>query len=242
MSGTAGTPRAFPGDAPPAATPVLPRGRHGLPHAFIVTNQRRRLRIAIAEACAEKSYPAVRIKDITDGAKVSRRTFYDLFSDKEDCFLATYDVCVESVFLSLNRAYAAAGDTWEARVGAALRRLLELCAENPAFAHLVVVDVHTAGRVALERHDATLRRFAAFLEPGRSGLPPALANYGPLTEAVIGGLCEALYNRIKVGDAEQLPELTQQLHYCTLVPFLGHSKALAASQSAPPEPAESAPA
>jgi len=200
------------------------------------------LRIAIAEACAEKSYPAVRIKDITDGAKVSRRTFYDLFSDKEDCFLATYDVCVESVFLSLSRAYAAAGDTWEARVGAALRRLLELCAENPAFAHLVVVDVHTAGRVALERHDATLRRFAAFLEPGRSGLPPALANYGPLTEAVIGGLCEALYNRIKVGDAEQLPELTQQLHYCTLVPFLGHSKALAASQSAPPEPAESVPA
>ena len=231
MSGTAGTPRAFTGEAPPA-TPALPRGRHGLPHAFIVTNQRRRLQIAIAEACVEKSYPAVRIKDITDGARVSRRTFYDLFSDKEDCFLATYDICVESVFLALNRAYASAAETWETRVGAALRRLLELCAENPAFAHLVVVDVHTAGRVALERRDATLRRFSAFLEPGRAGLPPALANYGPLTEAVIGGLSEALYNRIKIGDAERLPELASQLHYCTLVPFLGHSKALAASEAA----------
>jgi AcrR family transcriptional regulator len=231
MSGTAGTPRAFPGEAPPT-TPPLPRGRHGLPHAFIVTNQRRRLQIAIAEACAEKTYPAVRIKDITDGARVSRRTFYDLFSDKEDCFLATYDVCIEAVFISLNRAYAAAGPSWEARVGAALKRLLELCAEEPAFAHLVVVDVHTAGRVALERRDATLRRFAQFLEPGRSGLPPALARYEPLTEAVIGGLCEALYNRIKVGDAEQLPALTQELHYCTLVPFVGHAKALAASHTA----------
>jgi len=232
MSGTAETPQAVPGEAPPAA-PALPRGRHGLPHAFIVKNQRRRLRMAIADACAEKTYPAVRIKDITDGARVSRRTFYDLFSDKEDCFVATYDVCVESVFLSLSKAYAAAGPTWEARVGAALKKLLDMCAKNPAFAHLVVVDVHTAGRVALARRDETLRRFAAFLEPGRSGLPPALATYGPLTEAVIGGVSEALYNRIKVGDAERLPELTRQLHYCILVPFLGHTKALAATGSDP---------
>jgi hypothetical protein len=97
----------------------------------------------------------------------------------------------------------------------------------------VIVDVHTAGRVALERRDATLRRFAVFLEPGRGELPPALAGYKPLTEAVVGGLCEALYNRIKVGRVEHLPELASQLHYCTLVPFLGHAKALGAAGPSP---------
>jgi AcrR family transcriptional regulator len=209
----------------------LPRGRHGLPHAFIVTNQRERLLGAIAVACTAKSYPAVTIKDITDGARVSRRTFYDLFRDKPDCFLAAYDTFVESTFVALTEAYTTAGRSWSVRVGAALRRLLELCAEEPAFAHLAVVDVHAAGRVALARRDATLRRFAVFLEPGRDELPAALASHEPLTGAVVGGLYEALYNRIKAGETERLPELATELHYCALVPFLGHTKAFAASAS-----------
>jgi AcrR family transcriptional regulator len=210
----------------------LPRGRHGLPHAFVVTNQRERLLAAIAVACTTKSYPAVTIKDITDGARVSRRTFYDLFRDKEACFLAAYDTFVENTFVAVTDAYATAGRSWPVRLGAAVRRLLELCAEDPALAHLAVVDVHAAGRKALERRDATLRRFAVFLEPGRTELPRSLAGHAPLTGAVVGGLYEALYNRIKAGETERLPELAQDLHYCALVPFLGHSKALAASDAA----------
>jgi AcrR family transcriptional regulator len=96
----------------------LPRGRHGLPHAFIVTNQRRRLLEGIAAACAVKSYPAVTIKDITDAARVSRRTFYDLFSDKEACFLAAYDASIEVTFMALSNAYASEARSWPARVGA----------------------------------------------------------------------------------------------------------------------------
>src|ERR1700753_1712863 len=88
-----------------AAMQPLPRGRHGLPHAFIVTNQRERLLSAIAIACTTKSYPTVTIKDITDGARVSRRTFYDLFTDKEDCFLAAYDTFVENTFVALTDTY-----------------------------------------------------------------------------------------------------------------------------------------
>jgi AcrR family transcriptional regulator len=210
----------------------LPRGRHGLPHAFIVTNQRERLLSAIAITCTTKSYPTVTIKDITDGARVSRRTFYDLFSDKEDCFLAAYDTFVENSFVALTDAYATAGRTWAERVGASLRRLLELCAEDPPFAHLAVVDVHAAGRAALERRDATLRRFAVFLDPGRNELPESLAGHKALTRAVVGGLYESLYNRIKAGETERLPELARDLHYCAMVPFMGHAKAFAASAAA----------
>jgi AcrR family transcriptional regulator len=210
-------------------TQALPRGRHGLPQEFVITNQRKRLLVGMAAACAAKGYPAVRVKDITDAAGVSRRTFYTLFADKEACYLATYDACIEAAFAALMAAYVAAERAWPSRVGAAVRELLALCAKHPSAAHLVIVDVHTAGRTALERRDATLRRFSVFLEPGRAALPTAMAAYGPFTETVIGGLCEALYNRIKRGETERLPELAPQLHYCTLVPFLGHSQSLAAT-------------
>lgn len=208
----------------------MPRGRHGLSHTFVVEHQRGRLLRAIAAACTAKSYPEVTIKDITDGAGVSRRTFYDLFSDKEDCFVAAYGAFVETAFTAMGDAYASAGRSWPDRVGAALATLLELCAANPADAHLAIVDVHAAGRAALARRDATLRRFAVFLEPGRGELPSAIATHELLTGAVIGGLFEALYNRIKAGETERLPELGRELHYCALVPFLGHAKALAASE------------
>lgn len=172
----------------------------------------------------------ITIKDITDVAHVSRRTFYDLFSDKEGCFLAAYDTFVENTFVAVTDAYDTAGHGWPVQIGAALRRLLELCAEDPPLAHLAVVDVHGAGRVALARRDATLRRFATFVDPGRGELPPALAGHRRLTTAVVGGLYEALYNRIKAGDAARLPELAGDLHYCAMVPFMGHARAFAASR------------
>src|SRR3954449_5882078 len=77
----------------PMARPAsqLPKGRHGLSRAFIAHNQRERLLDAIANVVAEKGYAATRVADITDYAGVSRKTFYELFTDKEDCFLAAYD-------------------------------------------------------------------------------------------------------------------------------------------------------
>jgi AcrR family transcriptional regulator len=196
-----------------------------------VTNQRERLLSAIAAACTSKSYPAVTVKDITDHAGVSRRTFYDLFSDKEDCFLVAYDMFVDSVFGALSAAYATGGRSWPEQVGAALRQLLDMCALNPDLAHLAIVDVHAAGRPALARRDATLHRFSVFLEPGQVELPPAVAGHEQITAAAVGGIYAALYNRIKAGETERLPELGHDLHYCALVPFLGHSKASAASHA-----------
>jgi AcrR family transcriptional regulator len=210
---------------------VLPRGRHGLTAADVATNQRERLLSSIAAACKEKGYPAVTVKDITQGAGVSRRTFYDLFSDKEDCFLVAYDMFVDSVFGALSAAYAAGGRSWPERLGAALRQLLDMCARNPALAHLAIVDVVAAGRAALARRDATLYRFSVFLEPGRTELPAAIADHEPITAAAVGGVYAALYNRIQGGETEQLPELARDLHYCALVPFLGHPRACAASDA-----------
>jgi hypothetical protein len=57
-----------------------------------------------------------------------------------------------------------------------------------------------------------------------------------LTQAVIGGLYEALYTYIVDGHTEQLPALVPDLLYCALVPYLGHADAIAASEAARLEP------
>jgi AcrR family transcriptional regulator len=203
-----------------------------LTRAFVITNQRERLLDAIAQAGVEKGYAAVTVRDVTERAGVSRRTFYDLFADKEECFIAAYDTVVDRTFATLDTAYALGGPLWPDRVESVLDALLELSAAEPAFAHLVMVDVLAAGRAALERRDAVLRRFAQFLEPGRAGLPTGLAGGELIAHAVVGGLYEALYKRIQARETAQLPELVAELLYCTLVPFTGHVQALAISDPA----------
>ena len=69
----------------------LPPGRHGLPRDFVVHNQRERLIAGLAEAVAEKGYGGTTIADITRHAAVSRRTFYEHFDGKDECFVAAFD-------------------------------------------------------------------------------------------------------------------------------------------------------
>jgi AcrR family transcriptional regulator len=224
--------------ADPAALPVerteepsrhrtpLPRGRHGLPRGFVTSNQRERMLDSMAEMASAKGYARVTVSDVTTHAGVSRRTFYDQFSDKEDCFLAAFDTIGDQL---LRPARAAARDgerSWAMRVRLALGALLELLAAEPAFARVALVEVLCSGQVALERRDALLDRFAAVLAPGQGPAPRAVAEDRRLARAVIGGVYETLYQRVIAGEVERLPELLPDLLYCVLVPYLGHSAAL----------------
>ncbi|MBV9166786.1 MAG: helix-turn-helix transcriptional regulator, partial [Solirubrobacterales bacterium] len=64
----------------------LPRGRHNLTRAFVASNQRERIIDALAAVCARKGYRATTVEDVIAEAGVSRRTFYDLFTSKQQCF------------------------------------------------------------------------------------------------------------------------------------------------------------
>jgi AcrR family transcriptional regulator len=180
--------------------------------------------------CAAKGYPAVTVEDIIAQAGVSRRTFYDLFADKEKCFLAAYDLIVERLVDEVDAAYSAAERPWPERVAASLRALTETLASEPELARLAIVEVLAAGQRALERRDAALRAFTRFFEPGRALVPAAMAGQELVEQAVIGGLYEALYTYIVDAQADRLPELLPDLLYCAVVPYLGHNKAMAARE------------
>jgi AcrR family transcriptional regulator len=202
----------------------LPRGRHGLPRRFIVHNQRERMLLAVAEAVAEQGFATTTVADIIARARLSRRTFYEHFADKEECFLAAYDTVVEQLLAAVGQAYEQA-DGWTQKVHDGLETFLAYLAAEPAFARMCIVEVVAAGPEARSRRDAAMRVFVDFLEPGRAEAPKGVAVPALAEEIVVGGIYEIIYSRLQRDAANELVEMLPELLYCALVPYIGHRAA-----------------
>ena len=202
----------------------LPRGRHGLPRRFIVHNQRERMLLAVAEAVAEQGYTTTTVADIIARARLSRRTFYEHFADKEECFLAAYDTVVEQLLAAVGQAYEQA-DGWAQKVHDGLETFLAYLAAEPAFARMCIVEVVAAGAEARSRRDAAMRVFVEFLEPGREEAPRGIVVPALAADVVVGGIYEIIYSRLQRDAADELIEMLPELLYCALVPYIGHRTA-----------------
>ena len=183
------------------------------PRAFAPVSQRDRLLDGMARTVSRRGYAATPVAAVLEAAGVSRRTFYEQFADKEDCFLAAYDAFVALCTERLVAGYHAGG-SWEDGIAGAYEALLTTLAAEPDFAHLGVVDVLAAGPAGAARRDATLRRFARFIDHTRERTeadPPPPRSVG---QAVVGGIHELVYSRIVRGETAQLPRLRDELlHY-----------------------------
>ena len=89
--------------------PPPPAARHPrLDRDVVEASQRTRLLEAVGRAVAERGYAAATIDDVVRGAGVSKKTFYEHFADKEDCFLAAYEAASEELFERVREAHATA--------------------------------------------------------------------------------------------------------------------------------------
>jgi len=122
----------------------LPTGAHGLDPEEVRRDQRERLQTALIELIAERGYQAVRILDLTKLARVSRPTFYSLYADKEELFLAAYDEIVQRADRTIMAAYRAQGSPGE-RLRQAIRAFAELAAAEPDAVSLMVLGALGAG-------------------------------------------------------------------------------------------------
>lgn len=198
----------------------LPRGRHGLPREAVTASQRNRIHQAMVEVVAERGYPETRVVDVIGGAGVSRKTFYELFDSKEDCFLAAYDALLGNPWGKASEAFELRpGAAWAERAAAALEALLEHLSRHPQEARFAIVEVLAAGPKALARRDAALRQFTGFLEAGRSETTVELP--GITTLAIAGGINELLYSEILHGAVARLPSRLPDLMFWITLPFLG---------------------
>jgi len=202
----------------------LPRGRHGLPRRFIVHNQRERMLLAVAEAVAEQGFVTTTVADIIARARLSRRTFYEHFADKEECFLAAYDTVVEQLLAAVGQAYEQA-EGWPQKVHDGLETFVAYLAAEPAFARMCIVEVVAAGPEARGRRDAAMRVFVDFLEPGRAEAPRGIVVPALAADIVVGGIYEIIYSRLQRNAADELVEMLPELLYSALVPYIGHRAA-----------------
>lgn len=187
-------------------------------------SQRSRIHQAMIEVVSERGYPETRVVDVIGVAGVSRKTFYELFDSKEDCFLAAYDVLLGNLLGEATKAFESTPETaWAERVRSALEVLLEHLAAHPEEARFAIVEVLAAGPKALARRDAALRQFTGFLEAGRSETSVELPGITSLS--IAGGINELLYSEILHGAASRLPERLPDLMFWVTLPFLGPKRA-----------------
>jgi AcrR family transcriptional regulator len=203
-----------PGDAGSASSDGaryrrLPTGAHGLTREQVEQDQRERLRSAMIELIAQRGYPAVRILDLTQLAHVSRPTFYNLFADKEELLLSSYEDIAGRTTRRVAEAYAE-GDSPEQSVQLALRAFAELAAAEPEAMTLALLGTFGAGPRALQRRAGTLNALEAIVEAGRAA-PPAQRSRDLTAKFVIGGIREVSASRLRSGRAEELVERGREL-------------------------------
>jgi AcrR family transcriptional regulator len=192
----------------------------------VTESQRNRIHQAMIEVVSERGYPETRVVDVIGVAGVSRKTFYELFDSKEDCFLAAYDALLGNLLGEASEAFESKlGAPWAERIGGALEALLEHLGEHPDEARFAIVEVLAAGPKALARRDAALRQFTGFLEAGRSETSVELP--GIISLSIAGGVNELLYSEILHGAAARLPSRLPDLIFWVTLPFLGAEGAAA---------------
>jgi AcrR family transcriptional regulator len=136
----------------------LPRGRHELSRDEVASRQRARMLAAMAEAMTELGYVNTPVAEIIKRAGVSRETFYQQFSSKQDCFVAALEDTIDGLAGVLASGLAADGTPLQ-RFERALGAYLDALAADPGTARLFLIESYAAGADVMHRRLALQRRF-----------------------------------------------------------------------------------
>jgi AcrR family transcriptional regulator len=195
--------------------------------------QRARMLTAMAQIVAERGAAGATVAQIVARSGVSRRTFYELFEDREDCFLAAFDQALAQASEGMLRAYRCERG-WTSRVRAGLTSLLRFLDEEPDMGRLCVVEAVAAGERARERRRQVQETLVAAVEGGRVLSKPG-REPPPLTaEGIVGAVLGVIHTRMLAHEPGSFVELANPLMGTIVLPYLG--RAAAQKELARPEP------
>jgi AcrR family transcriptional regulator len=187
--------------------------------------QRLRMLAAATQVVFEEGYGAMTIAKVANQARVSRRTFYDLFEDREDCFLAAFNEAIARLAEAVLPAYAGSG-AWLERLRRALGTLLETFESDPALASLVVLGPLGAGPRIAERRAEVLASLERAVDEGRAAGTGA-SEPPPLTaECLVGAVFGVIHARLLEHKRPgALMGALNELMAMIALPYLGQSAA-----------------
>jgi AcrR family transcriptional regulator len=218
--------------SPRTRTSRARREGNGFAHVQVAQIQRARILSAMFDVATERGAANVSVADVVERSGVSRRTFYEFFSDREDCFLAAFDDALAAASALVLPAYEAGGG-WCKRIRAGLVALLCFLDEEPVIGRLLIVESLSGDARMLERRNRLLAVLAEVIDEGRgesadsTSLPPLTA------EGLVGGALAVIHARIarpertrgtptrEASEGSPLLGLVNQLVSMIVLPYLG---------------------
>jgi AcrR family transcriptional regulator len=202
----------------------------------VVEIQRARILAAMTEVACERGPANVTVAHVVERAGISRRTFYELFDDREECLLAALNEAIARASRYVLDAYDP-GAKWAERIRTALAALLSFLDVERDAGWLLIVGSLGAGATALERRRAVLAQMISVVEEGR-GETGSGQDLPPLTaEGVVGAVFSVIHGRMVAGDDRRLTELVNPLMSMVAMPYLGPAAARRELQKPVPKPA-----
>ena len=208
----------------------------GAPRVQVEEIQHSRLLVAVAATIDELGFEQSTVTRIAARAKVSRRTFYELFENREACLVALIDAVVERVERDLAAA-GLEGLAWRERVRGGLWTILSFLEREPVLARIWVVHALHGGAETLERRERVLARLAAVLDEGRGEGPRGAECTLVTAEGLVGGALGVVYARLRGADGRPLTDLLDELMGMIALQYLGPRAARREQRRPPPAPA-----
>jgi AcrR family transcriptional regulator len=198
----------------------LPGGRHGLSREAVAESQRERLLKSMTVTVGKRGYRDAHITEVVDRAGVSRRTFYEHFEGKEECFAAAYERAMQQLVMKTLGASETETE-WVDGLRAGLAAMLKAVARHREAARVCFVEILAAGPQAIERRNEAMRGFLPLFEAAPTQVPRTMRIFEALGMGRVADLGEVLHREVAAGRCDELPGLLPELMYMMVLPLLG---------------------
>lgn len=195
-------------------------------HIQVSAMQRSRLLAGAIDAVGDLGWEDASVARITQRAGVSRRTFYESFENRDECFVAVLESTVDQIAKEIS-AENLGGLSWRERVRGGLWRILCFFDREPALARMCLVESRRGGGIVLDYRQRTIERLAVIVDQGRDESPNGGGVAALTAHGVIGGVFELVYSRLlnagsepKV-EAPPLRKLLGEFMGMIVLPYLG---------------------
>jgi TetR/AcrR family transcriptional regulator len=195
----------------------LPHGPHRLARDEVILHQRARIHGAMVEAVAECGYEGTSVKQVISLAGVSRRSFYEQFANKQESFLATFDLLAHQTAQHSRSAYLHADGAMEERLRAAFRQLADTVRDERKPVILVMLEAQTAGAAGTMRLCKGIATCEQMLSQSFTEAPEASPLPTPIVRGIAGGLHGAVSNLVRQGPVEDSASLAEEMLRWTML-------------------------